>query len=271
VPLLLGEDLALDGLELADLREATVARRRQLLRRLLCPGLEEAAADGLPPRLQLLAMVLRCWTLSARVTPGSLRAVLLCHTVLTGLDPATGVMERSTKKLQEAALAEGEPGARAAIQAAVDLSPAFHIQEGMKTSTKNFDPLLVHSFSILQAIAFAATALNLLLGGVYSFPRISDLFSGTFLYNMSLQLDRSVGRAAVLPPELEAEFQGAVDAVSILVTDIALETKPRKEAKSKKKLKTPVNKGAECAGAVKDGGRENFHDVGNRFAALCVE
>ena len=72
---------------------------------------------------------------------------LLCHTVLTEVDPATGG-ERSSKRLGER---QGELWTTAAT-----LAPAFHMEE----SLKKFDPSLVHSFSVLQPITFAAVALN---------------------------------------------------------------------------------------------------------------
>ena len=182
---------------------------------------------------------------------------LLCHTVLTEVDPATGG-ERSSRRLGER---QGKMWTTAAT-----LAPAFHVEESLKTSLKKFEPSLVHSFSVLQAITFAAVALNNLLGNVFVFPKIGDLFNGTFIYNVTMQLSKGPFKKKTLPSEVDVEFQKTLEAVLKIVTNVKDEIRTTKVKKSKKKP-PPVKEEEITPGKQSD----LFQDLGNRFSALAVE
>ena len=210
-------------------------------------------------------MVLEMWSRSCGVSRAGVEAVLLCHTVCTRMDPRIGA-ERSTRKLKEALKEQKQKQKVEFLEAAVTLSPAWHIEESLKTSTKKFEPSLVHSFSVLQAITFGVLALNKLLGSVYSFPRICDLFNGTFIYNVTLILSRKKPREKILPNEVEVEFERTLECVLKIVTNLQEQITPK--AKKPKKKSKPINEDRDISSEQE---QDTFHDLGNRFTALSVQ
>jgi len=248
------------------LREGSREKRREMLVRALCPTIAKETVDALPEELQLLSMVLYMWTKSISVSLAMVKAVLLCRLVLSRVDPLTGG-ERSSKKLESLLSKCDDKRQMCFYQCAIALSPAFHMQEVMKTNVKKFDPQPVHSLSVLQAIAYASLALNKLLGNVFPFPRICDLFNGTFIYNMSNGIHQL--KKALLPDEVEKELAMNIEEVMTIVRDVVSEnvTKSKsKKCKSKVKLKDEKKE----EGGVTDSS-ESFSDLGNRFSALSVE
>ena len=166
------------------LREVSRETRREILREALSPSTSREVVEALPEELQLFSLVLHLWTKSSSVSLTMVEAVVMCRLVLSRVDPVVGG-ERSSKKLENLLLKCDDSKQSHFYKCALDLSPAFHIQEGMKSNPKKFDPLAVHSFSVLQAITYASLALNKLLGNVFVFPRICDLFNRTFISNLS--------------------------------------------------------------------------------------
>ena len=194
------------------------------------------------------------------------KAVMLCRLVLSRVDPRTGG-ERSSKKLESLLLKCDDERQRSFYKCALALSPVFYMQEAMKTNVKKFDHLTVHSFSVLQAIAYASLALNKLLDNVFSFPRICDLFNGTFIYNVSTGIHQL--RNVPLPDEVEEELTVNMKAVVTIVKDAVTENVTKlkgKKSKSKEKLRDLNKSESEVTESS-----EIFSDIGNRFSALGVE
>ena len=248
------------------LREESREIRREILLKALCPTISMETVDALPEELQLFSMVLHMWTKSVSVSLAMVKAVLLCRLVLSRVDPFTGG-ERSSKKLESLLLKSDDKRQISFYQCALALSPAFHMQEVMKTNVKKFDPLAVHTLSVLQAIAYASLALNKLLGNVFLFSRICDLFNGTFIYNMSNGIHQL--KKAFLPDEVEEELVMNMEAVMTIVKDVVAEnvTKSKsKKCKSKVKLRDEKKEEGELTDS-----KENFCDLGNRFSALSVD
>ena len=251
---------------LKTLRQESREMRREILLRALCPTISKETVNALPEDLQLLSMVLHMWTKSSTVSLATLKAVLLCRLVLSRVDPLTGG-ERSSKKLESFLLKCDDKRRMSYYQCALALSPAFHMQEVMKTNAKKFDPLAVHSLSVFQAIAYASLALNNLLGDVFLFPRICDLFNGTFIYNMSNGMHQLM--KVLLPEEVEEELAKNMEAVMTLVKDFVAENVSKsksKKCKSKVKLRDENKEEGEVPAS-----NEGFCDLGNRFSALSVE
>jgi len=251
---------------LKTLRQESREMRREILLRALCPTISKETVNALPEDLQLLSMVLHMWTKSSTVSLTTLKAVLLCRLVLSRVDPLTGG-ERSSKKLESLILKCDDKRRMSYYQCALALSPAFHMQEVMKTNAKKFDPLAVHSLSVFQAIAYASLALNKLLGDVFLFPRICDLFNGTFIYNMSNGMHQLM--KVLLPEEVEEELAKNMEAVMTLVKDFVAENVSKsksKKCKSKVKLRDENKEEGEVTAS-----NEGFCDLGNRFSALGVE
>ena len=248
------------------LRQESRDERREILLRALCPTISKETVNALPEELQLLSMVMHMWTKSITVSLAMVKAVLLCRLVLSRVDPLTGG-ERSTRKLESLLLKCDDKRQMSFYQCALALSPAFHMQEVMKTNVKKFDPLVVHSLSVFQAIAYASLALNKLLGNVFQFPRICDLFNGTFIYNMSNGIHQL--KKALLPDDVEEELSKNMEAVMAIVKDAVTENVTKSKSK---KCKSKVRLRAENKeeGEVTDS-NESFSDLGNRFSALSVE
>jgi len=248
------------------LRQESRDERREILLRALCPTISKETVNALPEELQLLSMVMHMWTKSITVSLAMVKAVLLCRLVLSRVDPLTGG-ERSTRKLESLLLKCDDKRQMSFYQCALALSPAFHMQEVMKTNVKKFDPLVVHSLSVFQAIAYASLALNKLLGNVFQFPRICDLFNGTFIYNISSGIHQL--KKALLPDEVEEELAKNMEAVMAIVKDVVTENVTKSKSKkctSKVKLRDENKEESEVTDS-----NESFSDLGNRFSALSVE
>ena len=187
---------------LDQIRDKSVAERSLLLKELLAPGLEPRLLEEVPPQFTLLTLVLDFWSRSSPVSSVEIRSILLCHLILTELDPKVNYL-RNCKKLQ--ALSEDDQEDEFA-RAASKLYYLFHMDENMKTKTRKYDPDIVHKLSQLQAILWLTNSLNQLLGGVYTLPRISDMINCTFIFNCILQHSKVFGRE-LLPRSLEEKFQ----------------------------------------------------------------
>ena len=99
----------------------------------------------------------------------------------------------------------------------------------MEESLKKFDPSLVHSFSVLQPITFAAVALNK-LGNVFLSSR-----NMRFIYNVTMQLSKGSFKKKILPSEMDVEFQKTQEAVRKIVTNVKEEIRTTKVKKRRKK------------------------------------
>ena len=245
------------------LREVSRETRREILREALSPSTSREVVEALPEELQLFSLVLHLWTKSSSVSLTMVEAVVMCRLVLSRVDPVVGG-ERSSKKLENLLLKCDDSKQSHFYKCALDLSPAFHIQEGMKSNPKKFDPLAVHSFSVLQAITYASLALNKLLGNVFVFPRICDLFNGTFIYNLS-NVMQHLNKKSLLPCGVEEEFSQNLDSVMTVVKDAT--EKVSKLSGKKKKSKLNVRGHGQEGGEVFDNS-ESYQDLGNRFSAL---
>ena len=204
---------------LASLRKMPSRKREAVLRSLLCPEVPMELLDTVPEELRLLAMVLSMWSRHGQVSPlkpslelwlvltpwpqvpeSCLSAVVLCHLVLAAED-------RTGREDMEQDQREAE----------VTLSSFYRLKETLKTSAVEFEPVIVHSLSCLQAILHATLALNKLLGSVFSFPKISQFFNGTFVYNVTVEMSQGAFESCGLGQDMEGIFLDTLAVIQQIV------------------------------------------------------
>eukprot|EP00092_Neocalanus_flemingeri_P002070 GFUD01002209.1.p1 GENE.GFUD01002209.1~~GFUD01002209.1.p1 ORF type:complete len:659 (-),score=134.82 GFUD01002209.1:7-1983(-) len=255
------------ALALNNVRTKSIEERRTILKNILAPTMSEEHLSNVPEGFKLFAMVLDYWCCKSKVSLVEIQSVLLCHFALTQIDPKTGAM-RNSKKLQKLA-EENVSVNKEYFQAALKVSPFFHIDEIMKTSTRKFEIGVVHSLSKLQAIIFASTALNSLLGNVYNFPKISDIFNGTFIFNAILQFLKKPYNEDFLPPGVAQAFNSLPKAITNCLTNLSTHSSVLSPKKKTKKSAKPSE--SEIYAAVPTEKDEQFHDVENIFSSLSLE
>lgn len=185
---------------LASLRKVPSRKREAVLRSLLCPEVPMELLDTVPEELRLLAMVLAMWSRHGQVPESCLSAVVLCHLVLAAED-------RTGREDMEQDQREAE----------VTLSSFYRLKETLKTSAVEFEPVIVHSLSCLQAILHATLALNKLLGSVFSFPKISQFFNGTFVYNVTVEMSQGAFESCGLGQDMEGIFLDTLAVIQQIV------------------------------------------------------
>jgi len=255
------------GPELDRLRDCDPNLLRARLACLLSPSPPDSPSLAVvPSSLQSLCLVLDRWSRTASVTPAAVRAVILCWFVLTRLDPVTGA-ERNTRKVAEQAREGGVEH-----QAAARLTQLFHLEEGMKTSSKKFCRATVHLLSQLQAILWAARAVNDLFGGVLTFPKLSELLNCTFIYNCIVQHEKFSIGSDVFPGELSKEFNAIVDKVLACLGNLSnspvkpKKTKEKVIPKKRKNVRERLNQKSSLVSTT-----DQFLDENNIFSLLSLE
>ena len=254
----------LDDVSLDDVRTASIEQRMDFLKKLLSPGLD---FSNVPDHLKLYTLVLDYWCQNSIVSLAELHSVLLCHFALTQIDTKTGAI-RNSKKLAKLAQ-EDVSEDKEYFEAASKVSQFFHIEESMKTSTRKFEIGVVHSLSKLQAIIFATTALNRLLGNVYSFPNISHIFNGTFIFNAILQFVKVPYKEGFLPPGIAEPFNSLVSSVVDCLKNVSSQS--RMPSPKKKNKKSVITSESDVIVAAPSEKVETFYDVENMFSTLSLE
>lgn len=189
------------------------------------------------------------------------------------IDPIT-VCARSEKKIQQQ-LKNPQTGAekKCCLETMAKYATFFHMEESLKTSTKKFDKELVHCFAVFQAIFYSVYVLNRALGSVISLPRISELFNGTFVYNLVVYIVRKPEtiKQSFLPPAHSVQFLQTFQLLLDHLPNIKdVTSKPKKQRRTKVRpepIETSDNIGSE---RTPSGSENEFFDVENRFSALKV-
>jgi len=260
-------DINSKDINLNELRSSSVEERRNILKKILAPNMLEEDLSNVPDNLQLFTMVLDYWSQKSKISNVEIQSVLLCHFALTQIDPKTGAM-RNSKKLQEIAQDDVSEN-KEYFKAASKISSFYHIDEGMKTSTRKFDIEVVHSLSKLQALTYVTTAINRLLGNIFSFPNISDVFNGTFIFNIIMLFSKVPYKKEFLPPLVSEPFNKLSGQVSKCLTNLSTQTSKLSPKKKLKKLVKASESDPELILPVEK--MKTFHDVENIFSALSLE
>ena len=149
----------------------------------------------------------------------------------------------------------------------------FHIEESMKTSTRKYDKDVVHCFGVLQSIVYTSSILNTLLGGVVYLPKISEFFSGTFLYNTVANINKKPEQLkdCSLQEKMREEFLRIFDLFINLLPNLkSVNTKQKKKKKPKQKPDVSEHSDFIESDLAESEVETGFLDVENRFSALKV-
>jgi len=260
-------DNSLEGVTFNNVRTMSIEDRKIILKNILAPKMADEDLSSIPDTLKLFTMVLDFWCQKRKVSLVEIQSVLLCYYTLTQIDPKTGAI-RNSKKLQKLAQEDVSEN-KEYFLAASKLSQFFHIEESMKTSARKFEIGVVHSLSHFQALIFAITALNRLLGNIYSFPKISDIFNGTFIFNSILLFLRVPYKEEFLPSGVAEPFNTFAKKVTDCLKNMSTQSSiPSPKKKIKKSVKaSESNKNV----AVPSEKVETFFDIENIFSSLSLE
>ena len=268
----------LDSVEVTDsdsscnlhqLRDHSESERALMLNRILSPGLEPALLAELPQHLQLLTMVFNFWSRASVVSQAEIKAILLCHLILTEVDPKVNNL-RNCKKIRT--LAQNNVDDEY-LKVASNLYHLFHMEESMKTNTKKYDPDIVYKLSQFQAILWVSSAVNQLLGTVYKSPRISQMINCTFIFNCILQQTK-VFRKEFLPVSLEEKFENICSKILSCLKYLDSQTTTVKSGKKKmtKKKSQPKAKIGDALSSDNSSDEvDKFFDQENIFSLLKIE
>ena len=250
------------------LRDKSDSERRLLLKELLAPHLEADLLAAVPPHLTLLVLVFNFWSLSSVVSSVEVKSVLLCHFLLTEVDPKVNYL-RNCKRLR--AMADNE--ADDDVKAAAKLYYLFHMEESMKTNTRKYEPDIVYKLSQFQAILWVTNALNQLLGGLYKPPRISEVINCTFIFNCILNHSK-VFRKEFLPLSLEDKFESLCSKIlpclKLLDDKNTKISSGRKKRSKKQQVIRTTDETVTSKSEISDG-VDNFFDKENIFSLLKIE
>ena len=225
---------------------------------------------GLPDGLVLLFIVMKFWTSKLQVSKSIIEAILFCHFVLGSVDGV--VNTRNIKKLQERVSKMSKDDAHyEQYFLASKVYKHFHLEEKMKTSTKNFDEELVHKLSQFQGLLWVSMALHQLLDTGLRSPKISKLLNCTFIYNLV-----NTYKESLISPELESleivkTFRQTSDRILKhlrCVEHNSVKTKVRKESRKKNNKKKEII--IENLKAELDTSDSDFCDVNNKFSCLKI-
>ena len=222
---------------------------------------------GFPKSLVLIILVMEFWTRAVQVSKALIEAIIFCHFILGTVDHV--VNTRNIKKLQESAseMSKDDEMYEHYLLAS-KVYKHFHLEEKMKTSTKNFDYEIVHKLSQFQAILWVTLGLHQLLDTGFQTPRISEVLNCTFIFNVVNSYKESLLSKELESLEIVKTFRKTSGhVIKHLNTVNSITTKLRKESRKSKHKKKEI---------IKDNFQEelnsnsDFCDVNNKFSCLKI-
>ena len=256
---------------LHEIRDLSETDRALVLSRLLAPNLEPDLLAEVPQHLQLVSLVFNFWSRASRVSPAEIKAILLCHLILTEVDPNVNQL-RNCKKIRTLAQNNADDEY---LMVASKLYHLFHMEESMKSNTKKYDSEIVYKLSQFQAILWVSMALNQLLGSVYKSPRISQLINCTFIFNCILQQTK-VFRKELLPVTLQEKFENISSKILSCLKYLDAQTTTvksgkKKMTKKKSPTKAKISLGETLSSDNSSDEVDKFFDEANLFSLLKIE
>lgn len=125
--------------------------------------------------------------------------------------------------------------------------PYHHLSEQIKAKPKQFCLVTVHAFAQFQSCLFHLMVFNSVLGFPLQEPSISRLYSGTFAYNMFVNLSKRNNISAYVEtffqgaPSLLNLYKSVIGILKASISDVGLCTKyAKKGPKRRKKPKEPA-------------------------------
>jgi len=258
-----------------DISDMSGEEKKSLFLESLGWKLGSSALDLIPDELLGLFLVLQFWSKHGLVTPAHVYSILLARSIVLDVDPAIDSLRNEKKIKQQLENPQTPSNKKPYLKTISRYAPFFHVDETLKSSIRKFDRELVHSLAVFQAVFYSSTVLAALLNNPVIIPKISNFFSGTFVYNMTTSINKKPEtlKECFLPEEARRNFVATFQLFVDNLPNLGEITSPRKQ--KKKKVAKVVEKKVELSDGVDSdltqSETENvFVDLENRFSALIV-
>ncbi|KAJ3654310.1 hypothetical protein Zmor_013506 [Zophobas morio] len=252
-------------------------------------NVEQDIFNGFPNSWHLFLISIKYWVTNSKnkVELPCIYSLILCAIILNYVDSKVGFY-RSTRSFlakysTNANVAKTKPSLN--ITQALDhidfdnsiacmkkLIHYFQMDAKMKSYVKLFDRSIVDAFAEFQSCLLHVKYLNSLFGCPFPTTVISDFYDGTFLYNMTTNLQKRSDLKSYMKlllescPQILGVFEMMADEVeSRIVDDLGQHEPVRKRRKKKKTVENVVQELLPCASEEDE---EYIYDSNNKFSLL---
>lgn len=154
--------------------------------------------------------------------------------------------------------------------------PYHHLSEQIKTKPKQFCLVTVHAFAQFQSCLFHLMVFNSVLGFPLLEPSVSRLYSGTFAYNMFVNLSKRNNISAYVEtffqaaPSLLKLYRAVVVLLKASISDVDLYIKPAKKGTKRRKKPKEFELDQTKTLKIDNEEEEVFFDENNIFSSLSL-
>lgn len=154
--------------------------------------------------------------------------------------------------------------------------PYHHLSEQIKSKPKQFCLVTVHAFAQFQSCLFHLMVFNSILGFPLLEPSVSRLYSGTFAYNMFVNLSKRNNISAYVEtffqaaPSLLKLYRAVVVLLKASISDVDLYIRHAKKGTKRRKKPKEFDSDQSKTLKIDNEKEEVFFDENNIFSSLSL-
>ena len=214
-----------------------------------------------------LIMIFDFWSRKSQISNNYIKAVLMCHFLLSKVDPGVQKMRNINKIKQKKESLNAKDKLYQHFLIASKTYHLFHLEESMRVTTKKYDKDVVYNLAQFQAIFWSVQALTELYGLKLNIPKIHQLLNFTFIYNFIV-----FGIKEKIESQLYKAFESESELIASCLPHLVKSSEKIVSKKiQKKKISKPIEDCVEIlSDSVSDASESDFSDVNNRFSKLSL-